>query len=134
MAAKIKQGLRIRSSRFWLFAGLLSVILISPGLYYGINRPLSGLHSWAAASGRWAARSHVKYGLKYTQGLSTWAVGDPPVGEPNRYLDHPQLNVLLAAGAMKIFGINLWSTRVVGMTIAIATFIVFLKILRGLLD
>jgi len=78
---------------FWIFA--FSVILISiltrvfdfslkPTSYKGlfINRPYYGLHSWANANRAWAARNHVKYGLGYTKGYHTLAVGDPPPVHP----------------------------------------------------
>jgi len=96
---------------------------------------IAHIHNTArSASGAWAARSHVKYGLAYTKGVSTWAVGQPPTETPNRYWDHPQLNVLLSSVFMKIFGINTWSLRTGGVFIAIATFLVFLCIIRGLTD
>ena len=49
-----------------------------------ITRPYYGLHSWASANRAWAARSHVKYGLGYTKGYRTLAVGDPPPAHPQR--------------------------------------------------
>ncbi|MFC1675663.1 ArnT family glycosyltransferase [Planctomycetota bacterium] len=118
---------------FWLCGGLLVVLLISI-MGREITRPFYGLHSWAQASGSWVSRSHVKYGLGYTKGLSTWAVGDPPTTTPRRYFDHPQLGILLNAGAMAIFGVNEWSGRVVGIASSIITLLLFLRILRGLVD
>ena len=118
---------------FWLYAGILAVLLASTWVRE-INRPFYGLHAWAQASGAWAARSHAKYGLAYTKGMSTWAVGDPPPKNPARYMDHPQLNCLIAGAFMAILGISEWATRIPGILISLATFLLFLKILRGLLD
>ena len=118
---------------FWVCTGLLALLFASIASR-DITRPFYGLHSWAQASGAWVARSHVKYGLGYTKGLSTWAVGDPPPKNPTRYLDHPQLGGLLSGMAMAIFGINEWAPRVVAIITGIGSLILFLKILRGLLD
>ncbi len=122
-----------KTPHFWLYAGLLAILLVSI-ITRDITRPFNGLHSWAQASGAWAARSHVKYGLGYTKGISTWAVGDPPIKNPQRYLDHPQLGVLTQAAIMWLFGINEWSPRIANVIISVIALIVFLKILRGLLD
>ncbi len=63
---------------------------LKPASYKGlfINRPYYGLHSWANANRAWAARNHVKYGLGYTKGYHTLAVGDPP---PKRYIPEPEI-------------------------------------------
>ena len=118
---------------FWLCVTLLVVLLIS-NLSRDITRPFYGLHSWAQASGTWAARTHARYGLGYTKGVSTWAVGQPPTENPNRYWDHPQLNVLMTSVYMRIFGINEWASRVAGVTIASITLLIFLVLLRNLTD
>ncbi len=118
---------------FWLYAGLLVVLLASTWARE-ITRPFYGLHSWGQASGAWVARSHVRYGLGYTKGMATWAVGNPPAENPTRYVDHPQLGPLITAAAMAVFGINEWSVRIVGIAVALATYLIFLKILRDLLD
>ena len=118
---------------FWLCAGLL-VALLASIMARDINRPFYGLHSWAEASGAWAARSHIKYGLGYTKGMSTWAVGDPPTENPQRYLDHPQLAVLTLSLFMRVFGVNEWSYRLLSCTASLLILILFLKILKGLLD
>lgn len=122
-----------KTPNFWFCAGLLAVLVASIGVR-GMTRPFYGLHSWAEASGAWAARSHVKYGLGYTKGVSTWAVGDPPTQAPKRYLDHPQLGGLINAAIMAVFGINEWSRRAVSLIPCIITLMLFLRILRGLLD
>jgi hypothetical protein len=82
--------------KFWILGGLLCVLLISI-MAWDINRPFTGLHSWGQAHEAWATRVHVKYGLGYTKGFVTWAVGDPPTSNPSRYLDHPQLQLLADA-------------------------------------
>lgn len=120
-------------SCFWLCAGLLAALAAS-NLSRDITRPFYGLHSWGQAHFAWVARSHVKYGLRYTKGFDTFAVGDPPTENPTRYLDHPQLPTLLDATAMLLFGINTWALRIAHMSATIATLLIFLKILRGLVD
>ena len=87
LSAAEQSGERLGS--YWLMGGLL-VVLLASILARDIHRPFYGLHSWGQASGAWAARAHLKYGLGYTKGMSTWAVGEPPRENPNRYLDHPQ--------------------------------------------
>ena len=100
---------------FWVFA--FGVILISiftrvfdfslmPSSYQGlfITRPFYGLHSWDNAHMAWAARSHVKYGLGYTRGYSTPAVGEPPPAHPQRYVSHPSLETLITALGMLLLG------------------------------
>lgn len=118
---------------FWICAGLL-VILLSSIISRGINRPFYGMHSWAQASGAWSAKVHAKYGFGYTKGISTLAVGYPPPEKPFRYLDHPQLNVIMASFAMRIFGINIWSLGIMGLALSAAGLIVFLKILKNIAD
>jgi len=118
---------------FWFCGGLLVILLVST-MARDITRPFYGLHSWAEASGAWAARSHVKYGLGYTRGVSTWAVGDPPAQNPRRYLDHPQLGGLTKAAVMTVLGVSEWSSRVVRVATSVIILLLFLKILRGLTD
>jgi len=118
---------------FWFCAGLLAVLLASI-LARDITRPFYGLHSWADAHSSWAARVHLKYGLGYTKGFSVRTVGYPPVENPYRYLDHPQLSSLLNAAAMAVLGVHTWSLRAINLTTTIITLLLFLKILRGLLD
>jgi len=120
-------------NNFWLI-GCLLVVLLGVTLSRDITRPFTGLHSWAQASGAWVTRSHVKYGLEYTKGVSTWAVGQPPVENPKRYWDHPQLSGLIASVFMRVFGINEWSSRIVSIIVAILTLLIFLNILRHLAD
>lgn len=118
---------------FWLFGGLLCVLLASI-MGRDINRPFIGLHSWGQAHEPWVTRVHLKYGLGYTKGLITWAVGDPPAEKPSRYLDHPQLSILIDAAFMGVLGIHDWSLRVVNAGMTMVALLLLLKILRGLLD
>jgi len=122
-----------KARNFWLCAGLL-VVLLASIMARDINRPFYGLHSWAEAHGAWLGRVHLKYGLAYTKGLRTWAVGEPPTANPHRYLDHPQLSVLLNAGVMAILGINEWALRVAKIITSIASLLIFLRILKALVD
>lgn len=118
---------------FWLYVVLI-LVFFTINLSRDIARPFYGLHSWAQASGAWAVRSHVKYGFAYTKGISTWAVGNPPKQAPQRYWDHPQLNVLIATVFMKLFGINEWALRVGSIFISILTMLVFILLLRDIAD
>ena len=118
---------------FWLFGGLLCILLISI-LGRDMGRPFTGLHSWGEASGAWAARAHVKYGLGYTKGASTWAVGNPPTKNPARYYDHPQLSVLTLALFMSVFGVSEWSYRLLNCITSVLTSMLLLRIFRGLLS
>ena len=122
-----------KARNFWLCAGLL-VVLLASIMARDINRPFYGLHSWAEAHGAWLGRVHLKYGLAYTKGLRTWAVGEPPTANPHRYLDHPQLSALLNAGVMAILGINEWALRVAKIITGIASLLIFLRILKALVD
>ncbi len=118
---------------FWICGGLLVILMIAI-LGREIDRPFFGLHSWAKASGAWAARSHVKYGLDYTKGMTTWALGYPPKENPSRYLDHPQSAVLTLALFFKIFGVSEFSYRLFNLITTVLILIVFLKILKELFD
>jgi len=122
-----------KTLNFWLCAGLLA-LLVASTLARDIDRPFYGLHSWDHAHYAWMARNHVRYGLGYTKGVDTFAVGNPPAENPPRYLDHPQLHTLLYAAAMAVFGINNWSIRLANSLATIAALLLFLKILRRLVD
>ncbi len=118
---------------FWFCAGLL-VLLLASILARDINRPFYGLHSWKEAAAAWRARCYLKYDLKYTKGLALWEVGDPPSEKPNRSLDHPQLGLFMPALDMAIFGVNERGVRIGGIIRAVISLLIFLRILRGLLD
>ena len=118
---------------FWLFAGLLCILLVSI-MARDIDRPFYGLHSWGEAGGAWKARCYLKYDLKYTKGFSVWAVGEPPGDNPNRALDHPQLGRLLPAVDMAIWGMNEKGLRIGGIVRAVVGLLLFLMILRKLFD
>ncbi|MDD5064772.1 MAG: hypothetical protein PHQ35_08465 [Phycisphaerae bacterium] len=120
-----------KTLNFWFCAGLIIILFVSI-IARDIARPFYGLHSWAQASGAWAARSHVRYGLSYTKGISTWAVGYPPKAAPQRYWDHPQLNVLIAAGCMEIFGINEWAPGIGVITVDILALLIFIFMIRDI--
>ncbi len=120
-----------RYDNFWLIAAVLAVLL-GVILARDITRPFTGLHSWAQASGAWAGRSHAKYGLGFTKGVSTFAVGSEPSEPVKRYWDHPQLSGLMSGVAMILFGINEYSTRIMGLAVGIIAFLFFLRILRGI--
>ena len=122
-----------KNINFWLIAGLIAIVLAF-SLGRDITRPFNGLHSWAQASGAWAARAHYNYGFGYTRFTSTWAVGNPPTENPSRYLDHPQLGCILKAGTFAIFGVNEWGPRVVNIFIAIISLLLFVRILKYLVD
>jgi len=118
---------------FQVFCGLLVVLLISI-MARDIDRPFTGLHSWGEAHRAWLARNHIKYGLTYTKGLNTWAVGNPPAKDPVHYLDHPQLRFLLHSGSMLIFGVNEQSLRMTGIIMAVVSLLLLLKLVRALTD
>lgn len=118
---------------FWVFGGLLCVLLISV-MARDINRPFIGLHSWGEAHGAWAARTHIRYGLGYTKGITTWAVGNPPIENPKRYYDHPQLSVLLTTACMRIVGVDEAGRRITRIILSVMALLLVLKILRGLID
>jgi len=122
-----------KNTGFWLCAGLLA-ILVASIMSRDITRPFYGLHSWAEAHGPWLARAHLTYGFKYTKGFMTHAVGNPPSKNPSRYLDHPQLSCLLDTAAMAVLGIHTWSLRVVNIAATVVALLLFLKILKGLVD
>ncbi len=115
-------------------AGAIALILLHAGIMaQDINRPFYGLHSWAAASGAWAARVHVKYGWDYTGGVTTWAVGDPPPANPGRYMDHPQLAVNLKAVFFLLTGPSEWANRLYGIIWSAAGLAAILAVFHGLL-
>ncbi len=118
---------------FWLCVLLISAAALAI-MWNDLTRPFYGLHSWGQAHFAWLARAHVTYGLGYTKGFDTFAVGQPPTENPVRYLNHPILSTLLDAASMKILGINVWSLRVVHGLLTIAALIIFIRIVRHLYD
>jgi hypothetical protein len=97
-----------------------------------ITRPFTGLHSWDQAQDAWCARSFLDYGLRYTKGLTTMAVGNPPPAVPPWYLDHPQLAPLLDAGAMAILGRNEAALRIASLIATAACLPFLFALLRRL--
>jgi hypothetical protein len=118
---------------FWLAGGILAILFASI-MVRDIDRPFYSLHSWGEAAMAWRARCYLKYDLSYTKGLAVWAVGQPPRENPNRSLDHPQLGLFVPALDMAIFGVNERGIRIGGIIKAVLSLLVFLKIMRGLLD
>jgi hypothetical protein len=118
---------------FWILAIGLSILLTAI-MVRDITKPFVEMHSWGHAHDAWVARSHVKYGLGYTKGFDTFAVGNPPAANPTRYLDHPVLFTLINAAVMYALGINEWSMRAVNIICTIIALLLFLKILRHLFD
>ncbi|MGB2820514.1 MAG: glycosyltransferase family 39 protein, partial [Phycisphaerae bacterium] len=117
--------------KFWIMGGALAVLLVAT-TGRDIARPFDGLHSWGQADGPWFARCHVRYGLAYTRGLKTQAVGDPPPANPQRYVNHPQLGSLIAGLTMLVLGVNTWAMRVVSISFGVLALLLLLRILRSL--
>ncbi|MFA5422399.1 MAG: glycosyltransferase family 39 protein [Phycisphaerae bacterium] len=122
-----------RFSNFWLIAGLLC-ILLTVSMSRDIFRPFYGLHSWGESHPYWNARVHLNYGLGYTKGMMTKAVGNPPTEHPLRYLNHPQLQALIHTVFMAVLGTDEWTLRSVNIAMTVISLLIFLKILRDLLD
>ena len=118
---------------FWILAAFLSIALVAI-MVQNIKEPFIEMHSWGHAHDAWVARSNVVYGLSYTKGFDTFAVGNPPPEKPTRYLDHPVLFTLINSAAMCILGVNVWTLRVMNIISTIAALLIFLKILRHLVD
>ncbi len=117
---------------FWLLgAGVVLVTLVGSGRE--ITRPFQGLHSWGRADGARFARAHVVYGLGYTGGVMTEAVGNPPPQPPKRYVNHPQLSSLLLSAHMWAFGPHEWVLRGYWILMSVLTVMAFLALLRPLL-
>ena len=129
--------------RFWILA--FGVVLISvftrvfdfslvPLSYNGlfITRPYCGLHDWHFSHLAWNARCHVHYGIGYTKGYRTSAVGDPPTAHPQRYASHPPLDTLIIAFGMLIFGTAEWQVRLFDLILSIPCRLLILFVLRKL--
>jgi len=131
-----QQGARswLSGGRFWLAYGVLAFMLLACRLSYDITRPINGLHSWGFAHRCQFARAHVRYGLGYTRGYWTWAVGDPPLAEPRHYLDHPPLSSIVNGGFMLALGIHDWTLRVARLLLSVIGLGIYLRLLRGLVD
>jgi 4-amino-4-deoxy-L-arabinose transferase-like glycosyltransferase len=133
MTAKIQNKDKTGCINYWLCV-IGIIVLMSCIEAREIDRPFYGLHSWGEATGTWAARTHVKYGLSYTKGLTTWAVGDPPIENPKRYFDHPQLGSILSWFFGSIFGVHEWTFRFITLLIAIGAMALFMLMLKGLME
>ena len=133
MSKNIQPIVKQRLISFWVIVGLLAILLVSQ-MSHDINRPFYGLHSWAEASTAWVSRAHVKYGLAYTKGVTTWAVGNPPPENPSRYWDHPQLSNLTLSVLMRVLGTGEQTLRIFRIGLALLTLLMFLILIRQLTD
>ena len=133
MSKNVQPIAKQRLTSFWVIVGLLAILLVSQ-MSHDINRPFYGLHSWAEASTAWVSRAHVKYGLAYTKGVTTWAVGDPPPKNPSRYWDHPQLSNLILSFFMRVTGVSEQTVRIYRISLALSALLIFLILLRQLTD
>ena len=118
-------------SRFWVMAAGLGLLLVVTASRE-ITRPFYGLHSWGLADGPWYARSHVRYGLGYTKGIKTQAMGNPPPEKPERYYDHPQFGTLILALVMRVLGVHVWTQRVLGIGCGLVVLLLMLRLLESL--
>jgi len=128
------QPIRLNKYHIFSICSFLLAVMLAVIMSNNITEPFIEMHSWGRAHDAWVARSHVVYGLGYTKGFDTFAVGNPPEKKPTRYLDHPVLFTLLNAAAMAVLGTNEWSLRVMNIISTIAALLLFLKILRHLAD
>lgn len=122
-----------RISNFRICCGLLLILLVT-SMSRDITRPFYGLHSWGESHAYWNARAHINYGLGYTKGFLTKAVGDPPIENPKRYLNHPQLPTLLNVPFVALFGFHEWSLRAVYIFQTALTLLLFIRLIRLLTD
>lgn len=122
-----------KTVNFWICA-LLIALLSTTILFREIDRPFWGLHSWGESHFAWVARSHINYGLGYTKGFDTFALGNPPEAEPVRYLDHPQGRTWLDTIAMLIIGQSELAIRIPNLIATFLTVLIFIKILKALTD
>ncbi len=114
---------------FWLLAMIPILVFVGMSAQ-GLTRPFEGLHSWAQADSAWFTRNHIRYGLGYTHGVMTMAMGNPPPENPKRYYDHPQYGGMLSAGVMWLFGVNEWSLRLGMLIVDLAVLLLLMAILR----
>ncbi len=119
---------------FWPLAGLVVLILVANGLAWDVTRPMNGLHAWGKADAAWFARNHVRYGLGYTHGLAVQAVGDPPPENPNLYVNHPQLTILLNAASMYLLGPSHVTLNIMMVVQGVVIVLLFMRIVRSLAD
>jgi len=124
---------RFPGRTFWL-AALVPIALLVAMTCRRAARPVDGLHSWGRGAWSSFARSHARYGLGYTKGIMTMAFGHPPAEEPERYFNHPQLDALLYGMGMTVLGIHDWTMPVMRIFLAVLGMLLFLKILRSLVD
>jgi hypothetical protein len=133
MSKSIQPIVKERLTGFWAVVGLLLILMVCL-MARDIDRPFYGLHSWAEASTAWVSRAHVKYGLSYTKGVSTWAVGDPPPANPSRYWDHPPTSNLIVSVFMRMLGVSEQTVRIYRISLALLSLLIFLTLIRQLTD
>ena len=114
---------------FWLLALIPLVVLVAMSAR-GIFRPFVGLHAWGQADSSVYARNHVRYGLGYTHGVMTMAMGYPPPPDAKRYYDHPQYGGLISAAVMWVFGINDWSVQLGFLLSDLVVMVLMMALLR----
>ncbi len=117
---------------FWLLGAGVAVVMLV-GTSRELTRPFQGLHAWGKADGARFARAHVVYGLGYTRGLMTEAVGNPPPQPPKHYVNHPQLSSLVAAVPMWVFGPHEGVSRGYWVFMSVLALLAILTLLRPLL-
>ena len=133
MSEKTLDSNKTFSVHFWICVTAIIIFMLF-NCAREINRPFYGLHSWAQASGAWAARTHAKYGFGYTKGMSTWAVGANPKETPDRYFDHPQLGGITNGIIAKIFGASELTFRISSLITSAIIILLLALILKGLTD
>lgn len=128
---------------FWAFAcGIVLISVFTHAFDYSlvplsckgvfITRPYCGLHSDAIACTARAARSHAKYGLSYTNGYRTLALGDPPGAQPQRDIGQLPAETWITALGMKLFGAHDWSLPLLDAILPIPTLALAMLLLRKL--
>ncbi len=131
--AKSDEAVITKRRLFWLIAAVLCAYFVGAKAW-NIDRPFVGLHAWNQAHGAWFARVHATYGLGYTRGVATEAVGNPPPADPHRYMDHPQLNMLISGGWMWLTGPHEWSLRLFAIIVGIPAILLFYGLVNRLAD
>jgi len=117
---------------FWLLGAGVAVVMLV-GTSRELSRPFMGLHSWGKADGARFARAHVVYGLGYTKGLMTNAVGYPPPQPAKHYVNHPHLSPLVVAVPMWVFGPHEGVYRGYWVFMSVLSLLAILMLFRKLL-
>jgi hypothetical protein len=106
---------------------------IVPPEYKGLQltRPFCGLHSSHEAVRAWASRSHLRYGLGYTRGYATLAVGDPPRLVPEYEVNDLPADSWICALGMLVFGTHDWSARLFDLILSAACVLAILALRKS---